>query len=103
MAIRDVNFKTTGMGILGCGLLALFWSVVPLFGWSHYALEANLTSCSVEWAERTFNVVSYNICIFIFGYIFPMGLIIYCNVKLMSIVRINFQNKILDTKILRIY
>lgn len=87
MSIRDVNFKTTSLGILGCLLLALFWSILPLLGWSHYALEANLTSCSVEWAERSFNVTSYNFCLFVFGFLFPMSLIIYCNVKLMQIVK----------------
>lgn len=87
MSIRDVNFKTCSIGIAACAAFALFWSVVPLFGWSHYTLEANLTSCSVEWAERSLSVVSYNFCLFVFGYIFPMGLIIYCNVKLMQIVK----------------
>lgn len=87
MAIKDINFKSTAIGVFVCFLLAFFWSFVPLIGWSYYTLEGSLISCSVEWADRSFNVASYNFSLFVFGFIFPMGLIVYCNYQLMKIIK----------------
>jgi hypothetical protein len=47
-----------------------------------YTLEGVLTSCSIRWQDRTLNVVSYNICMFIFAYILPLFIMIYCNIKI---------------------
>lgn len=105
-AIRKVSAKKTLIAILICFLLSIFWAVCPLFGWSRkltsikhinlfnflfheykgYSLEGGLTSCSVEWAERSLNVQSYNITIWIFAYIVPLIIIIYCNVHMLIIV-----------------
>jgi len=93
MSIKNVNFKSTGLAVLGCALFALFWSVVPLLGWSYYNLEGSLTSCGVEWHERSFNVTSYNAVLFILGFFAPLGIIIYCNVELMKIVMLSFDKK----------
>ena len=87
-AIRKVSAKKTSIAILVCFILSLFWAICPLFGWSHYSLEGGLTSCSVEWAERSWNVQSYNIVMFIFAYIVPLFIIIYCNTHMLIIVRI---------------
>ena len=74
--------------ILVCLMLGLLWPVLPLFGWSHYTLESGLTSCTVEWAERSLNVVSYNVTIWLAGFIAPLTIILYTNYKLIVIVRI---------------
>lgn len=73
-----------------CVLISLFWAICPLFGWSHYSLEGGLTSCSVEWAERTWNVYSYNVTIWVFAYILPLATIVYCNLHMLVIV--SFDN-----------
>lgn len=87
MSIKDINFRSTSIAVGVCFLAAAFWATVPFLGWSHYSLEGALTSCSVEWAERSFSVTSYNVCIFIFGFIAPFGFIIYCNFQLMKIIK----------------
>ena len=53
--------------------LSLFWSVMPIFNWSYYSLEDGLVSCSVEYNEKSLNVISYNIGIFLFHYICEVG------------------------------
>ena len=68
--------------VLLCTLLALFWSTLPLLGWSHYSMEMSRTSCSVEWADRSLGVTSYNITIFVFVFFIPFVTILYFNVKL---------------------
>lgn len=69
-------------------LLSGFWSTVPIVGWSYYSLEDSFVSCAVEYNERSLNVISYNICMFLFVFIFPLALIIYSNV--MSLLIVNF-------------
>jgi DNA integrity scanning protein DisA with diadenylate cyclase activity len=67
---------------------SLFWSAMPIFGWSHYSLENGLVSCSVEYNEKSFNVISYNIGMFIFVFILPFGITIHVNIKSICIVKL---------------
>lgn len=63
-------------------VFGIAWPIMPLLGWSRYSLEGDLTSCSIEWAERSFNVISYNMTILVFVLIIPVSIIIYCDIKL---------------------
>nr|QVK45899.1 G protein-coupled receptor [Proales similis] len=87
MEIRSVNFRNTMIVIAGCCLNGLFWSTMPLIGWSHYSIEGAGTSCSVEWNERSLNVTSYNTSIFMFVFLIPLGAILYSSLRLMLIVK----------------
>jgi hypothetical protein len=69
-------------------ILSLFWSAMPIFGWSHYSLESGLVSCSVEYNEKSFNVISYNIGMFIFVFLLPFGITIYASIKSLWIVKL---------------
>lgn len=73
--------------IILCVLFGLFWSGAPLVGWSHYSIEDNLVSCSIEWKEKSLNVRSYNFSILIFVFVIPFSLIISYNLK--SILLVN--------------
>lgn len=84
--IRKMTYKVSFSMIALCIALGAFWAILPLLGWSHYSLEAGLTSCSVEWAERSYNVYTYNLAIFIIGFSVPVFLIIFCNSYMLSIV-----------------
>ena len=53
-----------------------------MFGWSYYSLEGALTTCSVEWEDRSFNVVSYNIAMFALVYLFPLKVMLFTTVYL---------------------
>ena len=66
--------------------IALICAGAPLVGWSYYSLEGALTSCSVEWAERSFSVISYNIFIFILTFVLPTLVISITNLKMIFIV-----------------
>lgn len=90
MSIKALNLKLTTIIIALCALFGVIWAIFPVLGWSHYSLEGALTSCSVEWNEKSFNVVSYNITIFTFVYIIPLIAIIYSNLRLIFMV--NKQN-----------
>ena len=57
-------------------LYALFWSVMPLCGWSGFELEGIGTSCSVRWKSRDILDLSYNICLILACYVLPVSIII---------------------------
>ncbi|RNA28801.1 melanopsin [Brachionus plicatilis] len=73
--------------VLLCFILGFIWAILPIFGWSHYSLEGAYTSCSVEWNEKSFNVVSYNITIFITVFIIPIAVISFTNLKLIFMIQ----------------
>lgn len=66
--------------------MSLFWALMPLFGWSEYILEDSKTGCCVNYKKRTFNVVSFNLCMILFVFVLPFGFIIIANVKSVFIV-----------------
>lgn len=84
------NLNKTISSFLICLLFGLFWALAPLYGWSYYTLEGGLTSCCVKWNEKSFNIISYNTALFIFGYLVPLIIIIFCNIKLLNHVIIYF-------------
>jgi hypothetical protein len=86
---QELNIKRSIKVVLACSMGALFWSILPIFGWSYYSLEGTLTSCSVEWFDRSMNVASYNIAMFIFVYIIPLTLIVVSSFGLILIVSFN--------------
>ncbi len=88
MNVKNLNLKKLSTGVFVSILLGLFWATMPLIGWSHYALEDSLISCSIEWKERTLNVISYNICIFILVFGIPFGVSIITNIKSILIVSV---------------
>ena len=83
---KRINRRAILKSCLFCVFLSLFWSSAPLLGWSYYSLEDSLVSCSVEYNEKSFNVTSYNIGMFIFVFIIPFIIIIFSNVKSILIV-----------------
>jgi hypothetical protein len=86
--IRKINFKQAYIVISICLLFGIFWSLMPLLGWSYYTYEAGLVSCSVEFKGSNWNIASFIIAIFIFVYLIPFGIISISNILLIFIVRI---------------
>lgn len=89
--IKKITYSNSFAVIALCVMLGIFWAAMPLYGWSHYALEAGLTTCAVEWAEQSYNVYSYNVSIFIFVFAIPVFLIVFCNFYMLFIVSLLIQ------------
>jgi c-opsin len=83
---RKLTNRVLALVISACIFLGLFWSILPIFGWSRYSLEGAGTSCSVEWHERSLNVTSYNVAMFVFVFFVPLFVIITVNTKLVMMV-----------------
>ena len=71
---------------IGFSFLSIFWAILPVFGVSEYVLEGALTSCSLDWTNKSLVSFIYVICLFVFVYVLPLAQIIYCNCKTISIV-----------------
>lgn len=95
LSVRYVNRSLYVKAVVACLLFGLVWPLLPLFGWSHYSFEGYDTSCSVEWSERSMNVMSYNITILIFVFVIPLFILVYTNVKLIYAVSIDLINLLL--------
>lgn len=86
MSLRKLNFKFYLKVVLGCISIGFFWSILPVIGWSHYSLEGAKTSCSVEWIEKSKNVISYNVIILLLVFFVPLVIMLIVNFKLVKIV-----------------
>ncbi|XP_074659494.1 visual pigment-like receptor peropsin [Tubulanus polymorphus] len=58
----------------------LLWSSFPLFGWSKYELEPHRLSCSVDWSSRDPLNRSFIITLFVFVFLIPLCIMVYCYV-----------------------
>ena len=87
------------MIVVGATIVFDFLKIIirgaPILGWSYYSLESGLVSCSVEYNEKSLNVISYNIGMFIFVFILPFGITTYTNIKSFLIVIIIILNVLL--------
>ena len=84
--IRQNQSKMAKPMILIAISLSLFWSLMPLIGWSRYSLESALTSCSPEWRDHSLNVISFNISIIFCVLGVPFTILIVSNIMLIRIV-----------------
>ncbi len=91
MLIKNLTYKKILLGVFGSVVLGLFWSIMPLIGWSYYSLEENFTTCSVEWKDQSPNVLSYNVCMFIFVFFVPLSIIVFTSYRLLQTVSIDFM------------
>ena len=82
MKIGSISSTTVTLTVIVCIAFSLFWCVMPRLGWSHYSLEVAKTSCSVEWNERSYSVISYNVCMFLFTFIVPLAILIVTGIKM---------------------
>ena len=82
LSIRKISFNVAYRIIAFCCLNGLFWSIMPLVGWSYYTFEGGYVSCCVEFKGTSWNVRSFIIAIFIFVYLIPFGTITVTNIFL---------------------
>ena len=87
-----MTFKLMIKLVVACLLISLFWSTMPLLGWSNYMLEDGGTGCCIEIREKSLNVQSYNIAMFMFVFMIPFGFIIVSNVCLFMDVGHNYYS-----------
>ncbi|XP_037951033.1 opsin Rh1 [Teleopsis dalmanni] len=75
VAGRPMTIKLALMKIAFIWAMGSIWTLAPVFGWSRYVPEGNLTSCGIDYLERDWNPRSYLIFYTIFVYYIPLFLI----------------------------
>ncbi|XP_051970820.1 pinopsin-like [Xyrauchen texanus] len=80
----STNYRKVAMGIAFSWMYSVVWTLPPLFGWSRYGPEGPGTTCSVNWAAKTANNVSYIVCLFLFCLILPFIVIVYSYGKVLQ-------------------
>jgi hypothetical protein len=86
--LLTISLRACIITICACLTLSFVWSFAPILGWSYYSYEGIKVACGVEWADRSLNVTSYNMTIFITVFILPLVILIAANAKLILIVSI---------------
>ena len=72
--------KATSLSIL-LWFYSLFWSLMPVFGWSSYQQEGIGTSCALNWRSREASDISFALCLILACFVVPVTVIIYCYFK----------------------
>ncbi|XP_073497371.1 pinopsin-like [Phyllobates terribilis] len=81
------NYKNAWICIAGSWIYSLLWTIPPLFGWSSYGLESSGTTCSVVWHSKSYNNVSYIVCLFLFCLVLPLLIMIFSYGHIVRVIR----------------
>ena len=84
-----------------CFAGGLFWSVMPLLGWSSYGQEPCMFACGLKWTEPSVANKTYIICIFIFCFAIPVGIMTYCYCRVYMTVGTSACQKYSKTSVAR--
>ena len=91
--VRRITLRARFAAIGACVVLGVVCASMPLLGWSHYSLESGLTSCAIEWSERSLDVVSFNVFVFGAVYAGPLGVIVATNLRLIVFINQSYRRK----------
>jgi len=50
--MKNATFEIACITILSCIGISLFFTILPLLGWSQYSLELSLIQSGVEWVRK---------------------------------------------------
>uniref|UniRef100_A0A8C5LWX7 Visual pigment-like receptor peropsin n=1 Tax=Leptobrachium leishanense TaxID=445787 RepID=A0A8C5LWX7_9ANUR len=78
----DVGRRITGWHyailILAAWINAVFWSVMPIVGWSSYAPDPTGATCTINWRKNDASFVSYTMCVVAINFVIPLLVMFYC-------------------------
>ncbi|CAM1298573.1 Uncharacterised protein g2164 [Pycnogonum litorale] len=74
----NLTFRKAAFIVSGVWLNAVFWSTMPLLGWSRYGLEPSLTACTIDWSHNDTSYKTFLVTYCILGYIVPFCIQIWC-------------------------
>lgn len=79
--------KHAALGLLFVWTFSLIWTIAPVLGWSSYTVSKIGTTCEPNWystniLDHTFIITFFSTC-----FILPLGVIIFCYMKLLRKLR----------------
>ncbi|XP_075045630.1 visual pigment-like receptor peropsin [Mixophyes fleayi] len=64
--------------ILAAWVNAIFWSVMPIVGWSSYAPDPTGATCTINWRKNDSSFVSYTMSVVTVNFMVPLMVMFYC-------------------------
>ncbi|KAM4706473.1 visual pigment-like receptor peropsin [Discoglossus pictus] len=64
--------------ILAAWINAVFWSVMPIVGWSSYAPDPTGATCTINWRKNDASFVSYTMSVVAINFVVPLVVMFYC-------------------------
>ncbi|KAH9498863.1 hypothetical protein Btru_004890 [Bulinus truncatus] len=77
-ASRSLSYRKAFFMLVFVWIWSTTWTIPPLFGWGAYIPEGFQTSCTFDYLTRNDYFRSYILCLYIFGFCFPLAVIMYC-------------------------
>ncbi|KAG8454064.1 hypothetical protein GDO86_000631 [Hymenochirus boettgeri] len=78
----DIGRRITGCHytamILAAWINAVFWSVMPIVGWSSYAPDPTGATCTINWRRNDMSFVSYTMSVVAVNFVVPLMVMFYC-------------------------
>ncbi|XP_013411648.1 rhodopsin, GQ-coupled-like [Lingula anatina] len=92
--VRSSQMKRKGKGWVHMVVLlslvwvnSIVWVIAPIFGWGNYVLEGHGLSCTFDYLTRTNENRSFVMCLFCFGFLLPLIVILVTNASILCFVR----------------
>ncbi|XP_072261803.1 visual pigment-like receptor peropsin [Pyxicephalus adspersus] len=64
--------------IIAAWINAVFWSVMPIVGWSSYAPDPTGATCTINWRKNDVSFVSYTMTVVAVNFVLPLMVMFYC-------------------------
>ncbi|XP_048583454.1 melanopsin-B-like [Nematostella vectensis] len=71
---------------------AFAWGILPLVGWSSYALQPGFSYCALKWYSRSLNDLSFTLTILILFFFFPILICGFCYSRVFCVVRVTLRD-----------
>lgn len=75
---KAITKRVALLSVLACFLGGAFWSILPLFGWSSYGIEAVGFYCGLRYDDKSLSNTTYIIAMCIFCFTIPVLIMVYC-------------------------
>jgi r-opsin len=77
LAAKPLTAKGAALHIFLVWAFSLAWTLFPMFGWSRYVPEGNMSACGTDYLTKDWVSRSYILTYSFACYFLPLGLIIY--------------------------
>ncbi|CAL8292035.1 unnamed protein product [Arctogadus glacialis] len=75
---QKMTVRSYTLLILSAWLNAVFWSSMPIVGWSGYAPDPTGATCTINWRQNDASFVSYTMAVIAVNFVVPLGVMFYC-------------------------
>ncbi|XP_053291145.1 visual pigment-like receptor peropsin [Pleuronectes platessa] len=75
---QKMTMQSYNLLILAAWLNAVFWSSMPIVGWSGYAPDPTGATCTINWRQNDASFISYTMAVIVVNFVLPLSVMFYC-------------------------